>query len=166
MSASILSSWTPCTDLLLPQEFSPFRFKINHDVCLAGKSVGLQICWQVLESQLFQYAVGFILIFNFLINVAEAELTNIPDVDTGVFEALDTLDITLTVFYCLELAINMFVHWWRDFFFNGWSVFDGLCVILSVVGNLLSAGGGGGGGLTVIRSIRIFKIVRIFSRSS
>jgi hypothetical protein len=74
----------------------------NNDVCFAGKSVGLQIYWQILESQLFQYTVGFILVFNFLINVAEAELANIPDIDDNVFEALDTLDITLTVFYCVE----------------------------------------------------------------
>ena len=125
----------------------------------------MQLCWQVLDSQLFQYTVGFILIFNFLVNVAEVELAVIPNVNPRVFEALDTLDITLTVFYCLELSINLFVHQW-DFFFNGWSVFDALCVILSVAGNLLSANGSAGGGLTVIRSIRIFKIVRIFSRSS
>ena len=106
-----------------------------------------------------------ILIFNFLVNVAEVELAVIPNVNPRVFDALDTLDITLTVFYCLELSINLFVHQW-DFFYNGWSVFDAVCVILSVAGNLLSANGSAGGGLTVIRSIRIFKIVRIFSRSS
>ena len=126
----------------------------------------MHIFGQVLESQLFQYAVGAILVFNFLANVAEAELANIQNVDASVFEALDVLDVTLTVFYCIELAINLFVHWWRDFLYNGWSVFDALCVFLSVVGNLLSAGGSAGGGLTVLRSIRIFKIVRIFSRSS
>ena len=120
---------------------------------------------QVLDSQVFQCIVGFILVLNFLINVAEAELSNIPNVNDDIFRTLDILDITLTVFYCIELAANLFVHWWKEFISDSWAVFDALCVVFSVVGNLLAArGNGGGGGLTVLRSIRIFKIVRIFSR--
>jgi len=92
------------------------------------------------------------------------EVETKPAEDSEFNNALNTLDLVFTVFYVIELALNLFVNWWRPFFSNGWSVFDGLCVLSSVIGALLSEYGDGKIDLSVIRSIRIFKIVRIFSR--
>ena len=104
------------------------------------------------------------LITNFAVNIAEAELQN-QDGAKHTLAALDIVDLAFTVFYCIELGCNLFVYWWKDFVTDGWSVFDALCVGLGVISNILAAANvGKDSGLSIIRSVRILKIVRIFSR--
>ena len=116
----------------------------------------------VVESEAFQSFVALLLFTNFALNIIEVETK--PAEDSEFNNALNTLDLVFTVFYVIELALNLFVNWWRPFITNGWSIFDALCVLSSVIGALLSEYGDGKIDLSVIRSIRIFKIVRIFSR--
>ncbi len=116
-----------------------------------------------MDSRTFQIIMGCILIINFGLNIMEAEIK--PGAKTTLAVTLDWIDLCFTIFYVLELALTLFVHWWRDFLNNGWSVFDALCVSISV-GTAVYANlsGTSGGGMSVVRSVRIFKIVRLFSR--
>jgi voltage-gated sodium channel len=101
---------------------------------------------------------------NFAINIAEAELNN-QESAKDLLVVLDYVDLAFTFFYCIELGCNLFVHWWKEFVTDGWSMFDSACVFLGVISNILSATGTGKDtGLSIVRSVRILKIVRIFSR--
>jgi voltage-gated sodium channel len=73
-------------------------------------------------------------------------------------------ETAFTGLYVFELAINLFVNWWRPFVSNGWSVFDAVCVISSLVSELMQFIGDGEMDLSMIRTLRIFKIIRLFSR--
>jgi len=120
------------------------------------------IIGRVSDSMEFQTFVAVLLFFNFSLNIYEVEVK--PAKGTDLEATLETLDVAFTVFYVVELFLNLFVHWWREFLFNGWSVFDSICVLSSVVGMVLSAAMDGKVDLSIIRSLRIFKIIRIFSR--
>ena len=114
------------------------------------------------DSSHFQTFVAMLLVANFIINVAETE---IQDMDTEKRNIFDIIDHCFTVFYVLELLLNLFVNWFWPFVRNGWCWFDMLAVTSSVVGALISTfSKDDNNGLSIIRSIRIFKIIRIFAR--
>ena len=111
---------------------------------------GLRILY---DSDQFQKFVGCILIANFFINIAEAEL---GDAAAPVFEAIDLL---FTILYVLELLLNLFVNWWKPFLRDGWSIFDTICVIVGLIGTFI-----GVSSAKIVRSIRILRIVRVLRR--
>ena len=96
-----------------------------------------------------------LLVVNFGINIAESE---IPGMDEETKQTFDTVDHCFTIFYILELMLNLFVNWFWPFVCNGWSMFDALAVIMSVVGALLNTFTSGQNMtyLSVIRSIRMY----------
>ena len=116
----------------------------------------------IVSSVQFQSSVAVLLFCNFLLNIYEVETK--ADESTKEAYILKILDYSFTVVYVIELLCNLFAHWWRDFLYNGWSVFDAVCVLSSLIGMLLTAFVGEGMDLSIVRSLRIFKIVRIFSR--
>ena len=116
----------------------------------------------LVSSVQFQSSVAVLLFCNFLLNIYEVETK--ADESTKEAHILKILDYSFTVVYVIELLCNLFAHWWRDFLYNGWSVFDAVCVLSSLIGMLLTAIVGEGMDLSIVRSLRIFKIVRIFSR--
>ena len=116
----------------------------------------------IVSSVQFQSSVAVLLFCNFLLNIYEVETK--ADESTKEAHILKILDYSFTVVYVIELLCNLFAHWWRDFLYNGWSVFDAVCVLSSLIGMLLTAFVGEGMDLSIVRSLRIFKIVRIFSR--
>eukprot|EP00802_Teleaulax_amphioxeia_P002735 Tamp_02738.p1 GENE.Tamp_02738~~Tamp_02738.p1 ORF type:complete len:690 (-),score=97.12 Tamp_02738:1216-3285(-) len=120
---------------------------------------------KIMDGSMVQKFIGFILFINFAINIVEAEMQSVEDADS-LLSVLDTMDLVFTAIYCIELACNLFIKWWRPFLQDPWSVFDAICVLAGVVSNILAAQGSGSSGLSIIRSVRIFKIVRIFSRLS
>ena len=117
---------------------------------------------RISDSMEFQTFVAVLLFLNFSLNIYEVEVK--PPEGSELEATLESLDVAFTMFYVIELFLNLFVHWWREFLFNGWSVFDSICVLSSVVGMILTAAMDGKIDLSIIRSLRIFKIVRIFSR--
>ena len=116
----------------------------------------------VCECVTAQMFVAVLLLVNFLVNVAETEIS---DMDTEMRKQFDIVDNCFTIFYVLELLLNLFVNWFWPFVRNGWCWFDMLAVTSSVVGALISTfSKDDNNGLSIIRSIRIFKIIRIFAR--
>ena len=78
--------------------------------------------------------------------------------DEETKQTFDTVDHCFTVFYVLELLLNLFVNWFWPFVCNGWSMFDALAVLMSVVGALLNtfSSGQSNNYLSIIRSIRMY----------
>ena len=48
-----------------------------------------------------------LLVFNFILNVAESEVQMTPD----AARILDMIDLAFTIFYVVELILNLFVNW-------------------------------------------------------
>jgi voltage-gated sodium channel len=117
---------------------------------------------EVLLWQVFQMFIAIALFSNFALNIVETEIQ--PDKDDELYKRFELVDLAFTAFYLMELAINLFVNWLTPFLKNGWSIFDAVCVISGLVGELLQALGNGEMNLTLIRTLRIFKIIRLFSR--
>jgi voltage-gated sodium channel len=106
--------------------------------------------------------VAVALVSNFALNIVETELQ--PNKEDEMYKRFELVDLAFTAFYVIELAINLYVNWLTPFLKNGWSIFDAVCVISGLVGELLQAIGNGEMNLTMIRTLRIFKIIRLFSR--
>ena len=85
-------------------------------------------------------------------------------VNTGcapeVRNVLDAADLVFTIVFAVDLAINLYSHWFRPFFTNGWSLFDLVVVAFSLVAldpslNLP---------VNVVRTIRAFRVCRSFGK--
>jgi hypothetical protein len=100
---------------------------------------------------------------NFLVNAAEAQLVsslvNSDGTPTSTGNNLEDLDTFFTIIFAVELAINAYAHWFRPFVSDGWNAFDVLVVSLSLV-----ALGPISMPVNVLRSMRAFRVVRLFGR--
>ena len=100
---------------------------------------------------------------NFLVNAAESQvsdlLTNEDGTLTNIGSDLERLDEFFTIIFAVELAINAFGHWFLPFVSDGWNFFDCLVVSMSLV-----ALGPVKIPVNVIRSLRAFRVIRLFGR--
>ena len=100
---------------------------------------------------------------NFFVNAAESQLSgNLVDQDgsfTKTGQDLEALDTAFTVIFAVELSINAFGHWFKPFVSDGWNIFDLIVVALSLI-----ALGPVKVPVNVIRSLRAFRVIRLFGR--
>ena len=100
---------------------------------------------------------------NFLVNIAEAEfpssLINSDGTTSTRGAALERADAAFTIVFALELAVNAYAHWLRPFLADGWNLFDCVVVLLSLI-----ALGPISVPVNVVRSLRAFRVVRLFGR--
>ena len=61
--------------------------------------------------------------------------------------------------FTIELGLNLFCNWFREFFSIGWNVLDLVVVILSLV-----ALGPIPIPISIVRMIRVFRVIRVFGR--
>ena len=76
------------------------------------------------------------------------------------YHHLENIDVYFTLFFTLELLINMTAHLFWDFFRNPWSCFDFLIVTISLV----SLGPLDMAFIKGMRILRVFRIIRVFGR--
>ncbi len=100
---------------------------------------------------------------NFAANVAEAQLVrslqNGDGSATPVGDALTGLNLAFTLAFTVELGLNLTVNWWRPFLASGWNLLDALVVALS-----LAALGPIDLPMSVLRMMRVFRVIRLFGR--
>jgi hypothetical protein len=100
---------------------------------------------------------------NFLLNAVEAQIVDEIVGDDGRLSelgaALEHVDALFTALFTAELAINAYAHWFRAFAMDGWNLFDSVVVSLSLV-----ALGPIDMPISVLRSVRAFRVVRLFGR--
>ena len=132
-------------ELLHEKERGAFAYWI-HRLCL------------IYEGDYLQVAIAFVIVFNFLANVVEAE-TCPGETGCPVFE---TLDLVFTLIFCADLLFNMAAHAYDlpfRFLFNRWNMLDAIVVATSLItlalGSLQS--------IKVIRIMRAFRVVRVIS---
>ena len=104
------------------------------------------------SSPIFQWAViGVIIVSALLIG---AKTHDLPD---PVVHLLSVLDSAITVFFLIEIIIRfMATPKKKEFFKNGWNIFDTIIVI----GSLIPAGGSG---VLLARLLRVFRVLRLVS---
>lgn len=91
----------------------------------------------------FQKFVAVLLLANFCLNVIDAEFADDRLAEmkskegSGKYARIasyfDITDMVFTVFYIIELLLNLFANWWRPFINDGWSIFGVpfVCVCVS-----------------------------------
>ena len=78
--------------------------------------------------------------------------------DVALFETFQTIDLVFTVFFAVELSINLFAHWWKEFVKSHFNWFDCFVVLVSIfsrVDDTLP-------GMNVVRLFRCLRMVRLF----
>jgi len=131
---------------------------------------------QVYSDRRFQMLLAFVLVFNFIINIAEAELVEQLSGEADSSEVttiraqdfFDKADNTFTVLYTVELAFNMYGSWFRPFWANPWNWIDFVVVVVSIFEaftiEMQTRGLSTNIDLNVIRLVRIFRVVRILNK--
>eukprot|EP00961_Rhodomonas_salina_P201468 2717945-Rhodomonas_salina.1 len=115
------------------------------------------------DSVWFESLVGFVVIGNFVLNAVQAETEPLALGDKSQASAVyEKLDICFTVFFLVELALNMFSRWFWDYFTDVWCMFD-LVVILCSAISLALEQLASVSILRVFRAIRVLRLIRRFS---
>ncbi len=85
-------------------------------------------------------------------------LQNPDGTPTHAQAVLDSLNLYFTAVFTLELCLNLATHWWRPFL-TRWNLLDLLVVALS-----LAALGPIDLPMSVLRMLRVFRVIRLFGR--
>jgi hypothetical protein len=72
---------------------------------------------------------------------------------------LEYLDYFFTGMFTIELCMNLYCNWLRDFFASGWNILDLIVVCLSLI-----ALGPMPIPVSIIRMSRVFRVIRLFGR--
>lgn len=97
------------------------------------------------------FVIG-VIIFNAIILGFETSSTMLPNFG-GLIQSLDKICLLI---FIVELALKLVAYRFR-FFTNWWKAFDTLVVAVSLVPS--------GGSFTVLRALRIFRVLRVNSRA-
>ena len=106
------------------------------------------------KSQAF---IAAVIMGNFMCNIVQKEI------DPGEYLYSDTFYIFECIFnviFAIELAINLYAHWFWKFVKSGWNWFD----VLVVTVGLMSMAKLTEGPLTLLRNLRAFRVFRLFKR--
>eukprot|EP00960_Hanusia_phi_P037328 752875-Hanusia_phi.AAC.1 len=77
-------------------------------------------CKRFYDSDAVQFSIGFIIFLNFLCSVLNYEL--LPQPGSHLDHLFNTFEIAFLSIFAVELALNMFAHWFVPFFTDGWNV--------------------------------------------
>jgi len=104
------------------------------------------------SSPLFQWSIITVIIISALLIGAKTH-----DLSPQSLKVLAFLDNAITIFFVFELVIRfMAFPNKKDFFKNGWNIFDTLIVIGSLIPT-------GGSGVLLARLLRVFRVLRLVS---
>jgi hypothetical protein len=95
---------------------------------------------------------------NFLTNIVEKEIDPKGNIYDDIFEGFN---LFYNVAFTIELAINIYAHWWCNFWRSGWNIFDSVVVTIGLINMcklpLPSA-------FSMLRMMRAFRVFRLFKR--
>ena len=104
----------------------------------------------------------FILGQNFFVHIVESQLSNLTDQNgqpSHIGNVFDAVDKVFTILFAAELMLNALSHWFKPFIADGWNLFDVMVVSVSLftLGPLKLP-------FNVVRSLRAFRVIRLFRR--
>tara|TARA_B100001109_G_C18752113_1_gene421892 strand:- start:125 stop:814 length:690 start_codon:yes stop_codon:yes gene_type:complete len=105
------------------------------------------------ESPIFQYTVIFIIIINAItIGIGTYDL------DDLLSKIISILDYSITIFFVIEIIIRFIGEpKKKDFFKNGWNIFDSTIVLISLIPIPNNSS------FLLLRLLRVFRVLRIIS---
>ncbi len=104
------------------------------------------------QSKLFQILVILVIILSALLIGVRTH-----DIPTGFEIILKILDLSITIFFVVELTIRyLATNSFKKFFTSGWNIFDTIIVIGSLVPD-------GGSSVLLARLLRVFRVLRLIS---
>lgn len=104
------------------------------------------------HSKLFQLLVISVIILSALLIGVRTH-----DIPPGFEFTLRILDLSITVFFVVEIVIRyLATNNAKKFFTNGWNIFDSVIVIGSLIPD-------GGSGVLLARLLRVFRVLRLVS---
>ena len=111
------------------------------------------LLYQIKEHKFFQIAVTVVILFSSLVvGISTYQFNN------GFVKILIISDYFVTVFFVLEITIRFFGEAnKKDFFKDGWNIFDSIIVISSLVP------AGAGSSVMVLRLLRLARLLRVIS---
>jgi voltage-gated sodium channel len=115
---------------------------------------------KVTGSKPYQFAVVLAIVGNFLCNIIEAQMNPIAE-GSQVYQNFQTVDLCFIIIFSIELIFNMTAHWFWEFWSDKANWADAFIVLVSVVGLFTE---GGSSAYTVIRIMRVFRVVRVSNR--
>lgn len=119
---------------------------------------GQQKVWAFYNSVHIQVFVACLIGANFLTNIVEKEID-----PTGVKyeDVFSVFELLYNIAFTIELAVNLYSHWWCEFWRSGWNVFDTVVVTIGLINMaklpLPSA-------FSMLRMMRAFRVFRLFKR--
>lgn len=108
--------------------------------------------------QSIQILVAIIIFMNFATAAAQAQI--LPEENSTGSDVFMAFEWFYVYAFLLELLINMYGHFWWEFWKSGWNLFDFFIVVISLMAIYnpeLPA-------LSVLRLFRAFRVVRLFKR--
>ena len=109
------------------------------------------------ESSSSQVSVAVLIMFNFLTNVTEKEIDPQGVLHPHMWRAFEH---SFNSVFLLELLINMYSRWLRDFWCDGWNIFDLIVVSVGCISFFVELDGP----LKLLRCLRAFRVFRLFKR--
>ncbi len=111
------------------------------------------IFYKIKEHKLFQNIVIFVIILSaFLVGASTF------DISETVISTFKIIDLLITLFFVIEIIIRFIAEpIKKEFFKNGWNVFDTIIVLVSIIPV------GPDSSILLLRLLRIFRVLRLIS---
>ena len=113
-------------------------------------------CREVYTSAAMQGFVGVVIVASFCTAIAESQI--IPTKGSRVARQFFLIEVVFTAIFVVELGLNMYAHWLREFLDSRANIFDTCVVLVSII----SLSDDSIPGVNVLRLFRIFRMVRVF----
>ena len=109
--------------------------------------------YKIKEHKLFQNIVIFVIILSaFLVGASTFEISD------SLISIFKIMDLLITLFFIFEIVIRYIAEpSKKDFFKNGWNIFDTIIVLVSVIPV------GPDSSILLLRLMRIFRVLRLIS---
>lgn len=104
-----------------------------------------------------QAFVAFLIMLNFFSNVMEKETDPQGEKYPGLWRICENVFNSI---FLVELLVNMYAHWWCEFWVSAWNVFDFVVVIVGCINFFIRLQGP----LRLLRTLRAFRVFRLFRR--
>jgi voltage-gated sodium channel len=96
-------------------------------------------------------------LINFICNIIEAELNFEPGAEAAI---LESFDFAFVIIFTIELGVNVFANWMKDFISDAWCWFDLLVVVIALVNHVVEDNAH----IDVLRTVRAFRVLRLFRK--
>jgi len=117
----------------------------------------------LMQSTPVQVIVGLFIFASWIVTVAESQVR--PQDETTISSVFETIDLSFTCVFTIELLANIVCYWFVPFLQDGWLMFDFVVVSVSIFSLAMSAiSNSSSSSAKQLRVLRILRVMRVFGR--